>query len=135
MPWMEIEKELSGEIATKKTQNGDFRVFKSHMTYNELLASGLVPMDATTSAPSKPLPGVVYPRIVYCFRDMESKMISSYQFLPTTMHIIPSTIPFNSFVSSREALLRAGLNSLVDFWKHRHQPNIMVSSTLLLFSI
>jgi hypothetical protein len=124
MPVIEMEKEMTGMIASQKEQQGDFRLFKSHMNYQQLAECGLVP-PLDSSIPSSPNGN--YARLVYCYRPTEPTMNSAYQYLPTRFHISPSLIPFNTFVSWYTGIgLKKRFTSLVHFWKRRHDPNVMV---------
>jgi hypothetical protein len=143
MPYIDSHYSWYGRAATSEPQPYQPRIFKSHMPLSELQEVGLAPpfSDDTrtsfaTTTSLAPSLSIQYPRIIFCWRPREDVLNSWYWFLPPFTHVHPTWIPFdafidqcyNGFVKMNEP---SRLQSLVDFWRLRHHPSILVAAMLI----
>lgn len=91
-------------------QPAEPRVFKSHLPLKRL---------------SKP-PFPPNLKIIYCFRDEKDRCYSSWRFLLPFFELTQDDISCNEFCirSIQVGLVDAQLNSLCDFWEHRHDDRV-----------
>jgi hypothetical protein len=85
--------------------------------------------QGTSLLPTSPTISLVeHPRVIYCYRNSEDMIYSIWRFFPTFTHIHPDRLSFNQAIAFwlkvRPEAQR--LQSLVDFWRVRHHPNIFV---------
>jgi hypothetical protein len=141
MPFIEAHYTWYGCAATDVQQpHSPPRIFKSHMTLNELQKCDLAPPypDASDEGHTQllvPSSSLQYARIIYCMRGRDDVLVSWYRFVPAFVHVHPDWIPFDSFVhwwfGQRMINEKNRLQSLVDCWRLRHHPHIFVCVSII----
>jgi hypothetical protein len=98
----------------------------SSSTSTSTTTSSSSPTITQMSMPTTP--SSPYPRIIYCYRSGEDALYSLWRFFPGFVHVHPDWIPFEGLINPwlKKRPEEERLQALVDFWKVRHHPNILV---------
>jgi len=111
MPWLELGGAMTGldVPAGQVEQPAEPRVFKSHLKYQQLKDWGVQGKC----------------RIVYVYRDLKDATVSAWKFMIPLLGIPYEDIPLSTFGLLGILEAEDHLKSLVDFWEHRHDDDIL----------